>query len=246
MTGNSSVNLPQSLLIKNYKHNSQLPAGRDNTSCITPPAPSSTNQYHHLYQIGLQYHPLAMCPTTNCPFIDRTIQAHVCERITRTKFHMKEEGVLSRIDKTSLAELNCSINGSSLPGDIFLDKSGRYSFAMEFFLGREVSGIPILASMTHDTFSYTAHLMLYRFRCCYSGYETVHTRRFEYSSYEILSECDKQLNIRSKLNSFNSSYCTHDYHSKLWKVFLEELQHHSMQFESGVISISVDISLYVR
>ena len=154
MTGDSSLKLPQSLLIKNYKHSSQLQAGWDNTSCITPPAPSTTNQYHPLYQIRLQYYPLAMCPTANCPFIDRTVQAPICERITRTKFYVREEGILSRINKTAMAELNCSVSGSSLPGDIFLDKSGRYNFSMRFFLGREVLGIPILASMVHDTFSY--------------------------------------------------------------------------------------------
>jgi hypothetical protein len=88
--------------------------------------------------------------------MDRTVRAPACERITRTKFHMREEGILSRIDKTAMAELNCSVSGSSLPRDIFLDKSGWYNFTMELFLATQVSGIASSSLYNVMLFLYTS------------------------------------------------------------------------------------------
>lgn len=48
--------------------------------------------------------------------------------------------MLQRLDQTVMAELNCSVPGDGLPGDIFLDKLEQYSFVMEFFLDPEILG----------------------------------------------------------------------------------------------------------
>ena len=166
MTGSSSLKLPLSLLILTQEHNTQL--GQHSVNCITPQSPSTTSQYHPLYQIGLQYHPLAICATASCPFIDRVVQVQRCGKITRTKFHTTEEGILGRLNKTAMAELNCSISGTSLPGDIFLDKSEQYNFTMEFFLGTESPGGSFYWPMSYLNHQVTNFCYTHNYVCMYA------------------------------------------------------------------------------
>lgn len=137
--GSTLMKFPLSLLVKSERYKSQL--GGQSVNCVTPQPPAETNRYHPLYQLRLQYHPLAMCPTTAaCPFAEIVVQAPACEKISRNKFHIMDGGVLGRLDQTVMAELNCSISSTRLPGDIFLDKSRQYNFVMEFVLGTELQG----------------------------------------------------------------------------------------------------------
>lgn len=137
--GRTLMKFPLSLLVKSEGYKSQL--GGQSANCVTPQPPAETNRYHPLYQIGLQYHPLAMCPTVAaCPFTEKIVEAVACQKITRNKFHIMDRGILGRLDQTTMAELNCSINSTRLPRDIFLDKSQQYSFIMEFVFGTESQG----------------------------------------------------------------------------------------------------------
>ena len=144
MAGNSSIKLPVPLLILNMVQSSH----QQNVSC-SPPQQSNTtnNQDYLLYESGLQYPLLTMC-STDCPFIGATVRAPVCAKITRNKFYLIEEGVLSRLNKTDMAEVNCSVSGTALPRDIFLDKSQWYNFTMEFYLGMEYLGNNVDAPCT--------------------------------------------------------------------------------------------------
>lgn len=133
------MKFPLSLLVKSEGYKRQL--GGQSVDCVTPQPPAETNRYHPLYQIHLQYHPLAMCPTAAaCPFTEKIVQAVACQKITRNKFHIMEGGILGRLDRNAIPELNCSISSTRLPADIFLDKSQQYSFIMEFVLGTQSQG----------------------------------------------------------------------------------------------------------
>ena len=137
--GRTLINFPLSLLVKSEGYKSQL--GGQSVNCITPQPLAETNRYHPLYQLGLQYHPLAICPTAaSCPFTEKIVRTVACQKITRNKFHILDRGILGRLDRTTMAELNCSISSTTLPRDIFLDKSQQYSFIMEFVLGTELQG----------------------------------------------------------------------------------------------------------
>ena len=70
----------------------------------------------------------------------------MCGSVTRSKFHLIQEGFLQWLNESHMPEVNCEVMGNNLPGDIFLGQSQNYTFTVELFVNPDLTGIGISPS----------------------------------------------------------------------------------------------------
>ena len=127
---NLQVKLPLPLLISSSLHGNQS-AFRGETLTL-----NEADSLHEL--VDTLPHELLANVQHICPFLEVMVEAPVCSLVTRSKFHVEQEGVLRWIDLDSLPERNCALPGSDLPADIFLELSTTYNFIVHFVLNPDV------------------------------------------------------------------------------------------------------------
>ena len=103
-----------------------------NMTCVSSELFHEASQRLPLVQGAL--HRLAHCRTDACSYSATSVEAPQCGALTRSKLHLTEDGVLRRIESSSLPERNCTVLGDGLPGDLFLGRGEAYNFTVNFVL----------------------------------------------------------------------------------------------------------------